>query len=572
MDQLQPSEQKALLRIADDDDFSAFGQDDDSSTDEVSMEEKGSVNEARRDVKLMNVVRAIVILFLLSVACIGSEVAFVVAVLGEERTFRNSYYEAAELLTEQFYSHIHDDLWLSKTFATQLSQAATTDWPYVTYSDFPAISEGPLHLSDANMIHWAPVISNKEAWENYAAVTYPDNLDQSDIASEESSSVSFHVSDTLLLHGFSQGMLFRVETKETYFPIWQSSPSFDQGMGTCFEEATNPVRNASLFEVMRRQGSYLSQMFYNDTSQGDFAVYSTPRSMIYYPIMEADDVVGVVNFEFEFSAFFKNSLDDNDYDQAIHAVVNNTCDEDVYTFSITGSSAKFLGVGDKHNLNDGFEVRSIAPEGYLALFDEHGKLPMDETCFYQIKLYPSKAFKESFYTWGPNIYRAILLGAFLCVIGVFLAYDKLIERHQKNVISAAERSDAIVRSLFPAKIRDKLYEKAKKKEEEKRQRQKHASSFNNNDSGSVGSGSAGKGALIVTNKNKLKNFVNDGGRVGFQNAFEDDPIADLFPQTTILFADIAGKRMHLSFRSSNYLENTFPSSCASKYRIYGLVE
>lgn len=566
---LQDPDHEALLRMADDDDFSAFGNDDDDdSSDEGSMEEKGSVNEARRDVKLMNVVRAIVILFLLTVACIGSEVAFVAAVLGEERTFRSSYYEAADLLTQKFYAHIHDDLWLSKTLATHLSQAATTRWPYVTFSDFQEMCEGALHLSNANMIHMAPVVSNKDDWEVYAASTYPANLNQAAIASDPSA--TFFVSDTLQMHGFSQGTLFKVDDNDVYFPIWQSSPSFDQGMGTSFEETTNPVRGASLAEVMRRKGSFLSSMFYNNTSESDFAVYTTPRTIIYYPIVEAEDVVGVIHLEFEFSTFFQNSLEDKDYSHAIHAVVKNTCDKDAFTFSITGSSAEYLGIGDKHEINDGFVLRSIAPEGYLSLFEEHGDLPMDETCFFQIKLYPSKAFKDSFSTWGPDIYRVILLGSFLGIIAVFLGYDKLIERHQKNVISAAERSDAIVRSLFPANIRDKLYEKAKKKEEEKRQRRKQAGSFNGSDSGSVGSGSTGKGALIVTNKNKLKNFVSEGGRGGFQNAFEDDPIADLFPHTTILFADIAGT--YGKKKDTLWVSRLFLKISLSINRFYSVVE
>jgi hypothetical protein len=39
---------------------------------------------------------------------------------------------------------------------------------------------------------------------------------------------------------------------------------------------------------------------------------------------------------------------------------------------------------------------------------------------------------------------------------VFLLYDRLVERRQKKVMSTAVQSSAIVSSLFPSQVRDRL--------------------------------------------------------------------------------------------------------------------
>jgi hypothetical protein len=77
------------------------------------------------------------------------------------------------------------------------------------------------------------------------------------------------------------------------------------------------------------------------------------------------------------------------------------------------------------------------------------------------------------------------------------------------VILAAARSTAIVSSLFPSNIRDRLY----KDQEEQQEKQRHKAG-------------------------NLKNFLREGGNDtidGFADThFISNPLADLFPETTVL--------------------------------------
>jgi hypothetical protein len=87
---------------------------------------------------------------------------------------------------------------------------------------------------------------------------------------------------------------------------------------------------------------------------------------------------------------------------------------------------------------------------------------------------------------------------------LFIVYDRLVEKRQSIVLKSANQSSAIVSSLFPKNVTDRLLE-------------------------SVIGGSS------LTAKTRLKSFLTDD---------EDNqgllPIADLFLETTVLFADISG--------------------------------
>jgi Adenylate and Guanylate cyclase catalytic domain len=89
---------------------------------------------------------------------------------------------------------------------------------------------------------------------------------------------------------------------------------------------------------------------------------------------------------------------------------------------------------------------------------------------------------------------------------LFIIYDRLVEKRQSIVLKTANQSSAIVDSLFPKNITNRLLES--------------------------GIGCSNKS---LTGKSRLKSFLSD-----FQDNQGLQPIADLILETTVLFADIAG--------------------------------
>lgn len=118
---------------------------------------------------------------------------------------------------------------------------------------------------------------------------------------------------------------------------------------------------------------------------------------------------------------------------------------------------------------------------------------------------------------------------FVFTSAVFLLYDFYVERRQKKVMTTAVRTNAIVSSLFPSVVRDRLY-------------QTEDSHNENTDKKTM--------FKLANSKARLKTFLSDGSSSGIGDMDETEaggvmqlksaPIAELFPETTVMFADIAG--------------------------------
>jgi Adenylate and Guanylate cyclase catalytic domain len=103
----------------------------------------------------------------------------------------------------------------------------------------------------------------------------------------------------------------------------------------------------------------------------------------------------------------------------------------------------------------------------------------------------------------PIIFSLTAAMIFLFTALVFFAYDVMVERRQKSVMQTAVHSSAIVSSLFPSSVRDQLYPVSQE-------------TAQNNDG-----------------------FFKGAPLDGEMN-FSGSAIAQAYPETTVLFADIAG--------------------------------
>ena len=124
--------------------------------------------------------------------------------------------------------------------------------------------------------------------------------------------------------------------------------------------------------------------------------------------------------------------------------------------------------------------------------------------------------RNSYNSNNAQVLTGVVVALFVFVALAFFVYDRYVQQRNDKIVKAAARSNAIVASLFPSNVRDRLFANEDDKKEKK------------------------KGWLSP--KSNLKEFLED------ENADEEDPnniyggkpIADLFPETTILFADLVG--------------------------------
>lgn len=171
-----------------------------------------------------------------------------------------------------------------------------------------------------------------------------------------------------------------------------------------------------------------------------------------------------------------------------------------------------MGHGDLHDPKyDGYlRYASFRNVSSIADGTRSGLKLSQQECAYAIRIYPSDSFSQEYHTNTPMVITVSVAIVFILTVLLFFVYDCLVERRQKILLDKATRTHQIVASLFPKHVRDQI--------------------LHNDDNESKK-----KGHL-------LNKTVQEGEEVKTSSAASrnDTAIADLYPESSILFADIAG--------------------------------
>jgi class 3 adenylate cyclase len=205
----------------------------------------------------------------------------------------------------------------------------------------------------------------------------------------------------------------------------------------------------------------------------------------------------------------------------------------MFTFRVTNGEAMLQGTGDLHDRSFDSLLIETTYQDFNELVLESNTQAQDNStfqtaCSYRIRVYPTNEFQSMYLTNKPIIYTVIVVLAFGVTTVVFLAYDYIVRRLQTKVLDSAKQSELIVSSLFPKLVRERLFLKATSQP---------SSPFR------FGLPRLGKQGItfdnhLVSHKTRLKTYLTHPPSMDMVTGSE--PIADLYPNTTVLFADIAG--------------------------------
>jgi Adenylate and Guanylate cyclase catalytic domain len=145
---------------------------------------------------------------------------------------------------------------------------------------------------------------------------------------------------------------------------------------------------------------------------------------------------------------------------------------------------------------------------------------------YSLDIYSSSEVEARYTTQYPVLYAFVAVFIFSASSLVFLIYDYTVQRRQKKVMQSAENANAIVSSIFPANVQERILQNAEEQAKKNAKEQKGTST-------------------MFGVKRQLRRFVdNDLSEAeeeeGLVTAFSTKPIADLFTAATVMFADISG--------------------------------
>lgn len=427
-----------------------------------------------------------------------------------------------------------------------LSADVGAKFPTFTMPDFEYRASSVGAIADAPVILYAPIVmeETRAEWEAYALDDYSWIIDglqfynslQVDTSERKLQEISFATGFANHIFYSSDGTAMEQNTGGPYLPVWTHYPPVS--FVTNYDVLTAADFRDDLLAVLESQEAVIGKigdLFIEDnTGDSVFQVWVAEDgleaedlvSKFYYPVFDGLDenqtMVGVVIALINWHTYFAQILPPGA--NGVVIVLTSECDSD-YTYIIEGEVARLLGPGDLHNpkFNDMRRENSFTnllepKEGDIKRFTQVNV--NSGYCPFTMTIYPTEDLYNEFITDAPLLYLFAVIAMFALTIVLFLAYDFIIEARQQRAMKRAIQSRAIVSSLFPAAVRERL--------------------FKADDSDANRNAMKDKVFRRDHAKNKLRNFLSDAITKDSKPAIEAKPIADLFPHTTVMFSDIAG--------------------------------
>eukprot|EP00980_Cylindrotheca_fusiformis_P018093 scaffold5810_cov109-Cylindrotheca_fusiformis.AAC.3 len=429
---------------------------------------------------------------------------------------------------------------------TSYAEATQNDFPLVTipHFDYRGTQLMKLLNTGAHSLSWNVLVppDMTETWNSYTVQDtewIPWVKDHMNSTEDSISPYIFkYIEDE---HDHEHEDEHRVRQKDTSDALklvhWQMVPTdperinenvIDTTLGRVAYHATMLVGNESVTSSPRIALSKV-MMIHEGDDHGHHHEENEPESQILLPVYkELEDrqtVVGFLVVELPWTAYFKNILAEGV--PPLQLVLTNTCGQTL-TFDIDGPNV--IVASDEEDLHDTeFDSTAVHAEFYSS-----SRVPMDadseDWCDFDYTIYATKEFQELFYTDEPIVYTVGVVLIFLFTSAVFVLYDMFVSKRQSKVEETAARSNALVQSLFPAQVRDRLLQQNMEQEEKERQHKE--------------SGAPKRKDIPLDDSSRFLQTNNDVN-IDDEDAMTDrllqtKPIADLFPNATVLFADICG--------------------------------
>jgi hypothetical protein len=514
----------------------------------------------------------------------------------EADLFESSYSDGSHAILDKFQSNLEGVIETINVLGMQLtswSQVSNSSWPAIALPDFEVHAGNARLMSGVLTLSVISIIENPQQQPVYEAFVQ-ENLDW--IGNEETRSTVYP-------------NIFRIENDgqvpETFcnpcLPYWQSSPAltsavnFNTGSSSLLIEEVQLALGSN--QVLLGKDLNLT----NTPLEELFPEQIEPMLPIYIPIFgsfeEDRTTQALISTMIGWSTLLQGLLSPDEEGYVV--VIENVC-SGALTFEINGGVSTFISRGDFHE--DKYD-KYQASFTFDQLFKDGGSVPWtrvyDDYCPYMLNVYPSQDLRDSYESNRALLYTLAVALLFAVTLIFFLVFNRVVEYRQRKVMQRALEARAVVASLFPAGVREKLLKDQRDnlKEQGKKEKEKKAlvdkvpapvpvpspdpsSSVDSDDNDGddkfdneadekktpswgrrpprnlvrrssmrkmVKGRSVRRFGTNDQSSAKIKSFLNENMEdTAGKNDTEIDiaslekPIADLYPDTTVYFADIAG--------------------------------
>mmetsp|Transcript_21694 Transcript_21694/g.53584 ORF Transcript_21694/g.53584 Transcript_21694/m.53584 type:complete len:1189 (-) Transcript_21694:77-3643(-) len=453
----------------------------------------------------------------------------------EHADFNKEFDVIAEDIKQLSYSRMTDRVDDFASLANTLMGLAinsNTKWPFFTDSNFPMIASNYLSTTGAGLVFLAPLVQDgeaKEKWANYSQQNQGWIAEGFEFTQQPP---LLNVSDIYpTIFRRSNGENVPEEGPGPFLPHWQSFPPDDSGLSN-FNLLSDPHYNEVFNSVVESKGIAMTD-FLDVTNKGllelggpdiQYLVTIQPHSLFLTPVFKDStyqEVVAILNSDVSWLPIFARGSDEDI--PPVDVVIDEGCQRKI-TIRVTAQKTDFIGFEDFHDsAYDDFEVAfpfaPNVPSHHLA----------GANCSYTIRVFPTQEFWDAYHTRTPGSTAGVIASAFFFIGIVFYLYDAAVHFRQKRILKVAAQSEKILSVLYPKTIRDRLFGIEEKKEREL----KRAPTTKRKQM---------KEDLIKASRYQLKHFIKSSpsNHSDSLEGFGSKPIADLFLNATVLFADISG--------------------------------
>jgi len=544
-----PCQELSKLNGTMDDDSSSRGSwDDDDLTNgdsqvfsiESERDEKKEVYKmSAKDTQRVQLMRFAMTMALLLTA-LGITLATYKLLKAEEQTnFESAFQKFSRTVGDaaiEQQKNIRDSM---KTLAHAVSGHALTHnqtWPFVDISLFELYGQDALRQSNAEWYALMPRVKadDKDAFVNYSTSHYQETIQQGHLMQngdlhrliQDKSHYKPYISKKT-----KDGKYVPDDDRDEYWPSnGQFSPpvrSYGIVNWNCFHvppialaiDALLKLQYETVFSVVtpyRSISLVMSPEEHNHLhSKLKDSTPEHPHSIVHHPVHrtplnDQSDIVAILSSGQGMDAALLGLLPNGV--KGIHCIIQNNKNQS-FTYEIVGPDAVYQGEGDLHETK--YDDKGVLVD--LALHTNPAYTTTKSNCVYKMVIYPTATFEDAYHSGTPELFAVVVALTFCMVAIVFYGYDVFVQRRNENLVSKAAQSNAIVSSLFPDHLRDRMMEE----KDQQRDSDNRSSS-----------------TQFSSKRASLKAFLNDGktGEVSHQNK----PLADLFLETTVMFADIAG--------------------------------
>ncbi|CAJ1964566.1 unnamed protein product [Cylindrotheca closterium] len=408
--------------------------------------------------------------------------------------------------------------------------------PNITIQNLDQRAQGMADFSGIDMILYAPIIerSQKSGWQKYAAISSQEWIEQdfkyrgwnlssvdpiadevfssdfefdTDITSEEKREIEatdVYIDQALANSGYSSGSI--------NIPISQFGPGLVNSSIIMMDLLSHPTLGKDLSISLQYTEPVLSEpidlsfLIDHILSPTNYT-NETKQSYIVYPVREGlrDDadimgfLVGIVSWERLLNLEIPSTVN------GIYTVVKSNCGTE-FTYIRNGGKPSFFESGDTHDTQ--FDLNKVSYPFFEKQAGDNGEAGA-EFCQFDLNIYPSNEFRDSFDPLDPSIYAGLMVFAFIFFGAIFFLYDRYTQKRRKELYEQARRAEAIVTSVFPEGVGLRLLQQSQREATNPQSSKKMLNSF--------------------LSKNEIA-----------EENLRRKPIADLFPSTTVMFGDMVG--------------------------------